>query len=150
MKISEHMLKQRGGELRKAAKHERELAKNDRSTAGRLNELKKAAKAKEMNEDDEMTVPSTLVDYLHAQADARDSHADELDGCADECDALLEECSKAIAAADLSKSERIVPDNVRGVTTGVTMVLRAGQRHIERTEVPLELDKVLSLDDLGE
>jgi hypothetical protein len=62
----------------------------------------------------------------------------------------VQECSKAIAADNLEKANRLVPDNVHGIIPnypGVTAVPRAGQRQIEKTEVPLELQKVLALPD---
>jgi hypothetical protein len=55
-----------------------------------------------------------------------------------------EECSKAIAADNLEKANRIMPDGVRGI---ITPIPRAGAPDMQKTEVPLEFERMLSLED---
>jgi hypothetical protein len=61
--------------------------------------------------------------------------------------------SFALKQISTALGDKIVPDNVRGVITNfpvVTAVPRAGQREIPKNDVPLEFEKMLSLDDGSE
>jgi hypothetical protein len=60
--------------------------------------------------------------------------------------------AKACQKAMDSDLEKVVPDGIRGIipnAPGVTMVPRAGQRVVEKSEVPLELEQIVGFDDLN-
>ena len=65
---------------------------------------------------------------------------------ADYHEAAMEECTKAAAASDLAKQQQLVPDRISNLVPdypSVRAVPRTGQRLIEKSEVPTELDFVV-------
>lgn len=133
-----------------AAKMEKALAASDREKSAAHRTMSKA-KAIEGTAD----AHATLADSFDKSADVHDGysgrhtelskHYGELKKAYEN---LLAQCEKSLEDS-LSK---IVPDGIRAVipsSPGATMVPRAGQRVIEKTEVPLELEQIVGFDDLN-